>query len=302
MNTTRRSFIEKLALTSGAAFLPWQNLFAGLLLQEAPFKMQPLRRNVGIFTERGGTIAHMITKNGIVVVDTQFPEQANHLINEINKKTDRKIDLLINTHHHGDHTAGNIAFKGIIDKAVAHENSKANQMRVAKERNATDQQLYPDIVYRDKWSGNAGDEVVTLRYFGPAHTNGDSVIHFENANVAHMGDLIFNRRHPFIDRSAGASIKNWITTLEKVRNEYDDETIFIFGHAGDGWKVTGNKEDLAAMENYLSQLLKVVSDAIEEGKDKEAILKMTQIKGAEEWQGDGIQRPLSAAYEEVTEA
>ncbi|MCK7530603.1 MAG: MBL fold metallo-hydrolase [Marinilabiliales bacterium] len=73
--------------------------------------MTPLRNNVGFFTERGGTIGWMISKDGLVVVDTQFPEQAQHLIEAIRKQSGRQIDLLVNTHHHGDHTGGNIAFK-----------------------------------------------------------------------------------------------------------------------------------------------------------------------------------------------
>ena len=126
------------------------------------------------------------------------------------QQSDQTIDLLINTHHHGDHSGGNIAFKGITKMLLAHENSRKNQMREAKERDEEDSQLYPDTTYNKEWSEKVGDEIMTLRYFGPSHTDGDSIIHFENANIAHMGDLIFNRRFPYIDRSAGASIENWI--------------------------------------------------------------------------------------------
>ena len=90
--------------------------------------MSSIRNNVGLFTERGGTIGWMISENGIVVVDTQFPEQSVHLIDEIKKQSGRKIDLLINTHHHGDHSGGNISFKGITNMLLAHENSRKNQV------------------------------------------------------------------------------------------------------------------------------------------------------------------------------
>ena len=59
-----------------------------------------------------------------------------------------------------------------------------------------------------------------MYYFGPAHTDGDSFIHFENTNIVHMGDLMFNRRHPFVDRSAGANIKNWIKVLHRATRKF----------------------------------------------------------------------------------
>ena len=72
---------------------------------------------------------------------------------------------------------------------------------------------------------------MALKYYGPAHTSGDAVVTFEKANVAHVGDLVFNRRHPYIDRPAGASIANWIKVLEGTVADHDGGTIYIFGHA-----------------------------------------------------------------------
>ncbi|MBS1935651.1 MAG: MBL fold metallo-hydrolase, partial [Bacteroidetes bacterium] len=128
----------------------------------------------------------------------------------------------------------------------------------------------------------------------------DSIIHFQHANIAHVGDLMFNRRWAFIDRSAGASIKNWITVLDKTMGTFDNDTIFVFGHAFDPEKVTGTKDDLKAMQDYLSKLLDFVGKEIKDGKSKDDILKEKSIPGVTEWQGDGIERGLQAAYEELT--
>ncbi|MDP4246799.1 MAG: MBL fold metallo-hydrolase, partial [Bacteroidota bacterium] len=211
----RRNFILNAALSLGALSLEDQRLFAAgpagrrrAGQAEDPWKMRPLRRDVGIFTEKGGTIAWLVSKKGIVVVDAEFPEQAGHLIGELKKQSDQPFELLINTHHHGDHTAGNIAFKGLVKDVAAHGNSLANQQRVAVAQKTEDKQLYPNITYTDGWNYRIGHEHIRAYYFGPGHTNGDSIIHFQHANVAHMGDLMFNRRWAFIDRSAGASISN----------------------------------------------------------------------------------------------
>lgn len=297
--TSRRLFLKNSILTGAGLSLANSQLFAHLLHQDIPYKMTLLRNQVGYFTERGGTIGYFIDNEGIVVVDTQFPEQSQHLIAEIQKQSDRKIDLLINTHHHGDHTSGNIAYKGIVNKVVAHENSKKNQMRVAEENNRTDSQLYPDITFTKEWKGQVGKETIGLKYFGSAHTDGDAFVHFENANVVHAGDLIFNRRYPYIDKSAGANIKSWIDVLEQAQKIYDNDTLFIFGHSDNGFDVIGKKSDISSFQNYLLRLLETVDAAIKSGKSEEEIMKIASVKGADEWKGDGISRSLSAAYTEL---
>src|ERR1700750_1320498 len=127
----RRSFLRSSGLMIGSGLLLNQQLIASIL-QTAPYKIQMLRDDLGIFTEKGGTIAFLLTKEGYVVVDSQFPEQSQHLIAELKKKSEQPFRLLINTHHHGDHTSGNISFKGLAQHVLAHSNSKINQETVAK--------------------------------------------------------------------------------------------------------------------------------------------------------------------------
>ena len=293
----RRSFVRNAGFGLGAIPLLRTNWLAGFM-QANPYQMKMLRNDVGIFTEKGGTIAYYISKNNIAVVDAEFPEQSKHLIDALQKDPGKPFEILINTHHHGDHTSGNISFKGIVQHVAAHTNSLLNQQRVAKEKNNEDQQLYPDITYGDTWEYKKMKENIKTYYWGPAHTNGDSVIFFPHANIAHVGDLVFNRRWAFIDRSAGASIKNWITVLDKIQGQFDNDTLFVFGHAYDPEKITGNKADVKAMQDYLKNLLAFVNGQIKAGKTKDEIMKATSIPGVTEWQGDGIDRGLQAAYEE----
>jgi cyclase len=295
----RRNFLRTTALTTGCLLMAQKEMLAALW-QQPGFKINMLTSDMGTFTEKGGTILFLLGKNGIVTVDAEFPEQSQHLIDELKKKSNQPFKLLINTHHHADHTAGNISFKGITDHVLAHANSLTNQKNVAITQKTEDKQLYPDKTYSDTWSDTVAGEKINLYYYGPGHTNGDSLVSFENKNIVHMGDLVFNRRHPFIDRTAGASISNWIKVLDKTMNKFDSKTTFVFGHALDGYDITGKKEDLKAFQTYLANLLQYTSDQIKAGKSKDDILKATEIPGSPEWKGDGIQRPLTAAYEELT--
>jgi cyclase len=294
----RRSFIQNSALTLGALTIAQQEIFSALVQQS--WKITMLTKEIGIFTERGGTIAFLLSKKGIVVVDSQFPDQSKHLIDELKKKTENPFKLLINTHHHGDHSGGNIAFKGIVEHILAHENSKKNQETAAKNQKTEDKQLYPDQTFTNEWCQKFGKEKICLYYFGAGHTNGDSIIHFQHANIAHVGDLLFNRRHPYVDRGAGANMKNWINVLDRTVNKLDSKTKYIFGHAAEGFEVTGTADDLKKFGDYLGAVLKFAESEIKAGKTKEEFIKNTAIPGVTEWKGDGISRPLQAAWEELT--
>jgi glyoxylase-like metal-dependent hydrolase (beta-lactamase superfamily II) len=242
----------------------------------------------------------MITKKGVVVVDSQFPDSAQHLIEEIKKKTEKPFRLLINTHHHGDHTAGNIAFKGLVPHVLAHVNSKINQQAAAVKQKTEDKQLYPDRTYTETWCEKIGKEKICLHYFGAGHTNGDSFVHFQHSNIVHAGDLVFNRRHPYIDKAAGADISNWVELLEKATKTFDKNTIYVSGHSGTGYDTILKADEVLLFRDYLGNLLKFTEAEMKAGKSKEEILKATAIPGSPQWTGEGIQRPLTAAVEELS--
>lgn len=259
-----------------------------------------LRNDVGIFTERGGTIGFLLSKEGIVVIDAQFPDTAQHLIDDLKKRSSNPFRYLLNTHHHGDHTGGNIAFKDVVEHVVAHENSLSNQKRVAERNNSLDKQLLPDTIFKEDWKLKIGDETIKGDYYGAGHTNGDGVYHFEKANIFHAGDLMFNKRHPIVDRSAGANISQWIKDLDKIAKKADKDSIIIFGHSLNPGEETGTIEDVKKFQDYLGKVLSFAEQGIKKGVPKEEFVKNTSIPGVTEWTGQGIERPLTAAYEELT--
>ncbi len=304
MGQNRRQFIQNSAfLIGGLSLSPQERLFQSLLPD--PGKRTLVRSNVGYYTERGGTIAYYRKGDNTIIVDTQFPDQSKNLLESFKKEEEfKRIDLLANTHHHGDHTGGNIVFEGLVNTHVAHENARLWQEKSAIKNEREDQQLYPSTTYTNRWSQLVGGERLTMHYFGPAHTSGDSCIHFENANIVHMGDLMFNRRFPYIDRPSGANIQNWIQVLKKAAKTFDKDTIYIFGHAAENYPVTGTAADLKAMGHYLKSLLKYVKKEIKKGTSLEQLKeKTTVIPKAEEWKFGERLRPinLNVAYAELTE-
>ncbi len=270
-------------------------------ITDKPYTMKHLRGNVGIFNEKGGTIMWYTDGKNTAVVDTQFPDQAKNLHEELKKFGTDQISVLFNTHHHGDHSSGNIIFKDFTQKIVAHENSLKNQRINAEKMNAVDKNLFPNTTFANNFKIKVGKENVQCHYFGAGHTNGDAIIHFEDTNVMHMGDLMFNRRFPYIDKAGGANIESWIKVHDGIIKLADKDTIIIGGHANTGYDVIVTKEDIKAFQNYLSQLLKFGKECISNGRKKEDVIASTKtIPGAEQWTGDGISRSIDAVYIELT--
>lgn len=296
----RRSFLRNTGLTLAALTFFSSKNWATMLSDE--FKIKMLNKNTGIFLEKGGTILFQLGSDGPVIVDAQFPDSAAHLIKNIKEKTNTPFKLLINTHHHADHTSGNIDFKDLVPTVLAHENSLKNQRNVSIVQKNEDKQLLPNLTYKEDWSQKIGNEKINLKYFGPAHTNGDSVVYFKSSNIVHVGDLVFNRMHLYIDKPYGANISNWTSVLDNILKTTDKNTTIICGHAAEGYEVIITKDDIIAFRNYLSSLLTLVKGAIEDRKTREEILSFTEIPGSPSWKSGDIKRGLDAAYTELTES
>src|SRR5687767_9576140 len=130
MTYTRRDLLRLTALTVTATGVG-RHAFGQTPAAQPPAAVPPpappvtaftdLRRNVGIFTGRGGTVGFLINLGGVVVVDTQYPQTAQLCLDGLKTRaSNRGIDVVLNTHHHGDHTGGNGVFRAAAKKIVAH--------------------------------------------------------------------------------------------------------------------------------------------------------------------------------------
>ncbi len=280
MKFTRKEFLKTGALITSGVLLQGHKFFYPVQEKVSGFKL--LRDNFGIYTERGGTIGWYVAKDSVAVIDSQFPETVKQFIAELQKKTTRKIDLFFNTHHHADHTGGNLYIKDFADKMIAHEQCVELQKKFYGS-NPDAQQAYASTTFTDEWRQKIGKETVVAKYFGTAHTSGDVIIHFEKSNIAHVGDIVFNRTYPYIDANGGGSVASWIDTLEKVIKYYSKDTLFIFGHGAKNDLVSGSLNDVKAMKDLLSTLVDFVSKGMKNGKSKVEISLSTEIPGTEGW-------------------
>lgn len=294
---TRKEFIKISSLTLGGLFFPVKSFAENLFLLKPGFGN--LRMGTGIFTERGGTIGWYISNDAVIAIDTQFPDTAETFRKGIENKAKRNFDFVFNTHHHGDHTSGNFLLRKYTDKIVAHENCPKLQKQAYGNGENADKQVYADTTFTEVWKKDIGTDSLSAVYLGPAHTGGDSIIYFEKADVAHVGDLVFNRTYPYIDTNGGGSIKGWIEVLEKTDKHFPSSTAFIFGHAASDEQVTGKKEDIVYMKNYLTALAEHVEKSISAGNSKDEVAS-TKVPGFDlfERRAGALKQNLEAAYVE----
>jgi glyoxylase-like metal-dependent hydrolase (beta-lactamase superfamily II) len=303
MKLTRKDFLKTSSLIAAGAFFGSNKLITAMSQDKNAGNIKMLNDKIGVYTEKGGTIGFYFSDDALIIIDTQFPDTAKNFNELLKNHTKRKIDYVINTHHHQDHTAGNFYFKDIAGHIVANENSVELQKKFYGKGATADKQAYADLTFAETWNLELPNEKLNVSYYKPAHTGGDSVIHFENENTAHLGDLVFNKVYPYIDRPAGAHLAGWIDYLEKELKEFDEDTLFIFGHAAKPSLVYGNKEAVRNKRDFISSLLDYVQKQISNGKSKEEILASGPIPNFENMEGmwDGaLKMNLKGAYEELT--
>ena len=296
-NLSRRDFFATSSAALGTvAYAFAQNAPAPAAESKPPqTTFDVLRGGVYVFGGRGGTIGMLVASDGVVVVDTQFPDTAPIALERLREISARKIDLLINSHHHGDHTSGNPVFRPSAIKHVAHRRVP-ELLKTAKSETPP---VLPETTFDTTWSERVGSETISLKHYGPAHTGGDAVITFQNANVVHLGDLMSFVRHPRLDRPAGGSLKGWIATMEAVVKDHATDTMYISGHSKVNFPTTVTRADLLKFRDYLSAVADFTQKAIASGRPAPEVVKTASLPGFTDYEGSP-EFVLQAAFDELS--
>ncbi|HJP51146.1 MAG: MBL fold metallo-hydrolase [Pseudomonadales bacterium] len=207
----------------------------------------------------GGNIAVSIGKDGVLIVDDQFPQIMPKIEAAIGKLGGKGVDFVINTHWHFDHAEGNLTLGPAGTWLVAHANSREmmkndhiiNLVGVSYAQAAYPEDAWPDITYDDTMQFHFNGERVDLLHFGPAHTTGDTATIFRGHNAVHLGDVYNNSGYPFIDAGNGGTLDGVIKFCSETLNQINENTIVIPGH--------GPVADYQALADYIKMLTTVRS-------------------------------------------
>ena len=176
----------------------------------------------------GGNTAVFVMANGVAVVDSKNPGWGQPILAKIKELTPKPVTLLINTHTHGDHVSGNVAFAPSVD-VVVQENTKTNmeKMPIFKENNNAGM---AKRTFKDKLTIGKGPDQIDLYYFGRGHTNGDAWIVFPAHRIVHSGDIFAGKSVPLIDGNNGGSMVEMPVTLKKAYEGLKNVDQIINGH------------------------------------------------------------------------
>jgi cyclase len=233
-----------------------------------------VKDNLYMLNGGGGTTGIFIGTTGVVVIDTKNPGWGQPILNAIKELTPKPITMIINTHSHLDHVAGNIEFPGTVD-VIAQENTAANMKRITPVtglplRPANEYGIFADKngrnlakhTFKDRMTLGSGSDRIELYYFGPAHTNGDALVVFPALRVAHVGDLFAFKQPPILDANAGGSGVEYSRTVMKAYSTIQDVDTIINGHT----PATTTWADLKEYADYMSTFIAYAESQMKAGK------------------------------------
>ncbi|WP_214000435.1 MBL fold metallo-hydrolase [Arsukibacterium sp.] len=205
----------------------------------------PLADNLYMLTGSGGNMAALVNDNEVILIDAQFAELADKINAKLVELSDGKaLGTLINTHLHADHVNGNSALKP--KRIIAH----ANVLKRLSEDETFPRAGLPTETFKTQLSLNLNGQKIRLEYLPPSHTDGDIVVWFDDKNVVHMGDMMFEGRFPFIDLNNGGSVRGYIANVAYVLDNIDDNTKVVPGH--------GELTDKAGLQRFHQMMVKTL--------------------------------------------
>ena len=221
---------------------------------------------------QGGNIGVLVGEDGTLIIDDQFAPLTEKIKTAIAKISDHPAQFVLNTHWHYDHTDGNENFGEAGAIIVSHENSRERMSKdqvlamTGQKQEAYDDKGLPKITFAESMAFHYNGETVNVFHVGPAHTDGDAIIHFVEANVIHTGDVFVRYGLPFIDQPNGGNVEGMIAFVDAVATLADDNTKIIPGHGA-----LSNKKDLLSYRAMLQTITDTIKQEMDKGKSLQQI-------------------------------
>ena len=234
----------------------------------------------------GGNVGVRVTDEGVILIDDKFPQNFAEIQSLVSQVSDQPVRYVLNTHHHGDHSGGNVEYIEIAE-IIAHQNARDNMVR-------GDQDAPPRLVFTDQTAVYLGGVEVRAFYMGRGHTNGDAVIYFPDLKTVHGGDLLHGTA-PFIDYGNGGSSKGWVSTMNNI-------LALDFDTAIPGHGAIMNRDDVVNFRNQMEAVRARMAGLIRSGMPKSEAsdrIRTQSISWTLAENGLFMQRSIPGFYDEI---
>jgi glyoxylase-like metal-dependent hydrolase (beta-lactamase superfamily II) len=237
-------------------------------------KVEQVAPGVAVLFGAGGNIGLSHGIDGNILIDDQFAPLAPKIAAAVSSIDPDPVRFVINTHWHGDHTGGNEVLGKAGAVVVAQDNVR-RRMSVdtfSKQQNrtlkATPKAGLPVVTFTQGVTFHLNGDDLQVVHVPHAHTDGDALVYWTNANVLHMGDTFFFRdTFPFIDRESGGSIDGMIAAVNRGLSIVKPGGKVIPGHGP-----VATREDLQAFRDMLVDVRAKVGAGVRAGRSKAAVI------------------------------
>ncbi len=262
--------------------------------EPAPLKILPLANN--IYLVEGGSGANsgfFVGAKDVVLIDAKMsPESAKAMLAEIAKVTPLPVSRVILTHSDGDHVNGLPGLPAGLT-IIAQEHVKPDMVKASGDLPELAHFL-PTVLYKDSLDLKTDGRKILLRYYGPAHTSGDTVVYFEPEKIAFVGDLVFIGRDPLIHLSKNGNSFGLVRTLKAVLEHKPRIETFISGHSA-----PASRQDVEKLIKSIEEKQSRVKAMVAEGKSLEDVKKAFGIDAPQE-PGRRFPSLVEVIYRELT--
>jgi cyclase len=241
-------------------------------------------------TFSGGNVSVLITDRGVTLVDTKLAAWGQALLDKVKSITPKPVTTIVNTHTHGDHTGNNDKFGKV--EVIVHENTKANMAKMPA-FSGDNAQFMPSKTFTTTWTQGKGQDQIELRYFGAAHTNGDSVIVFPGLRIAQMGDMFAWKDGPLCDRNNGGSCVAYPKTLAGAAASLKNIDIVIPGHSP-MMKVS----DVEEYQRFMADLVRSSQAAMKAGKTVDEAFAAFSLAKYPGYKNERVKASIEVIYDE----
>lgn len=248
------------ALLAGAALLTSESAAAQQNFDNVQIRAHHVAGGVYYLEGQGGNIGLSVGEDGVVMIDDQFAPLTQRILAAIRELNDGEIRFVINTHVHGDHTGGNenLGRMGIL--ILARDEVRVRLMATAPE------DALPVLTYSDAITIHLNGEEVHAFPVPPAHTDGDSYIHFRSSDVVHAGDVFRTTAFPYIDLANGGTLQGTLDALAMLIGMSGPNTKIIPGHGG-----VSTRADVMEFRDMILDVMSKVRPMVERGMTYEQV-------------------------------
>ncbi len=242
--------------------LVWPALASAQNFDDVEIRAIPVTENIYMLTGSGGNIGVSIGDDGTIIVDDQFAPLTDRIVAAIREISTEPIKFALNTHEHGDHSGGNSNLAAMGVTVMTRD-----ELRAELAGSANPPERLPMVTYGGSVTFHMNGEIARAIPVPVAHTDGDTMVYFENANVLMTGDFYRSEGYPNIAIGNGGSLEGMLSGLGRVIGNSGPNTRILPGHGP-----IVDRDEVRAHRDMMLVLMGQVQERLDQGMTEDQIV------------------------------